>query len=121
LKKIDFKPIEAKEYTGKKSFEPTYGKEFFGRNFIRKFKQSNKEINYEFSLDKVMGRKIRINTISEMRNGLPLEVPGDKIYRNPECLPGFFKDRGLIVGSTNKTNYSKTVGKKAKIFMILWI
>jgi len=51
-----------------------------------------------------------------MRNGLPYEVPGDKIYKNPEYVPGFFAERGLIVGSTNKINYSKSNGKKAYNF-----
>ena len=35
-----------------------------------------------------------------MRNGMPLKSLGDKIYKAPDYKPGFFKDGGLIVGST---------------------
>ncbi len=47
-----------------------------------------------------MGKKIRIQTMYEMRNGLPMQSLGDKIYKAPEYIPGFFKEGGLIVGST---------------------
>ena len=36
----------------------------------------------------------------EMRNGLSMAALGDKIYKAPEYQTGFFKDGGLIVGST---------------------
>ena len=36
------------------------------------------------------------------RNGLPLTSLGDKNYKHPEYQPGFFKDGGLVAGSTNK-------------------
>jgi len=47
-----------------------------------------------------MGTKKRVHTIYDQRNGLPLASLGDKVYKAPEYLPGFFKDGGLIVGST---------------------
>lgn len=47
-----------------------------------------------------MGTKKRVHTIYDQRNGLPLSSLGDKVYKAPEYLPGFFKDGGLIVGST---------------------
>ena len=63
-----------------------------------------------------MGQKIRINTLSEMRNGLPSHVPGDKNYKNPEYTPGFYKERGLIVGSSNRLQNAE-VGKRNPNFV----
>ena len=37
--------------------------------------------------------------------------PGDKTYKCVENSPGFFKEGGLIVGSTNRMNYNKTTRK----------
>ena len=36
----------------------------------------------------------------EQRNGLPMAALGDKIYKTPAYVPGFFRDGGLITGST---------------------
>jgi hypothetical protein len=47
-----------------------------------------------------MGNKKRVNTLYDQRNGMNLTSLGDKIYKAPEYVPGFFKDGGLIVGST---------------------
>jgi len=38
--------------------------------------------------------------LSESRNGMACYTPGDKHYRHPEYMPGFFKDGGLITGCT---------------------
>lgn len=47
-----------------------------------------------------MGTKKRIQTMYDQRNGVPLTSLGDKIYKAPEYMPGFYKDGGLVVGST---------------------
>ena len=47
-----------------------------------------------------MGTKKRVETLYDARNGMPLKSLGDKIYKVPEYQPGFFKDGGLVVGST---------------------
>lgn len=47
-----------------------------------------------------MGTKKRVQTIYDQRNGLPLSSLGDKIYKAPEYVTGFFKEGGLITGST---------------------
>lgn len=47
-----------------------------------------------------MGTKKRIDTLYDQRNGYPLKSLGDKIYKNPEYMPGFYKEGGLIVGSS---------------------
>ena len=39
---------------------------------------------------------------------------GDKIYKFPDYTPGFFKDGGLIVGSTNRAR-SKAQGSGKSI------
>ena len=51
-----------------------------------------------------------------MRNFIDFSTPGDKSYKNPEYTEGFFKEGGLIPGSTNIINHKKTVGKKANNF-----
>lgn len=35
-----------------------------------------------------------------MRNGIPLKSLGDKVYKAPEYNPDFYKEGGLIPGST---------------------
>ena len=47
-----------------------------------------------------MGTKKRVETLYDVRNGMPLKSLGDKIYKAPEYQPGFYKDGGLVVGST---------------------
>ena len=37
--------------------------------------------------------------------------PGDKNYKCVDNSPDFFKDGGLIIGSTNRINYNKTTRK----------
>lgn len=54
----------------------------------------------EYSQEGKMGMKKRVHTIYDQRNGMPLSSLGDKIYKAPEYVPGFFKEGGLIVGST---------------------
>ena len=38
----------------------------------------------------------------EQRNGLPMSSLGDKNYKHPDYTPNFFKEGGLIAGSTNQ-------------------
>lgn len=38
----------------------------------------------EYSGENAMGRKKRINTYYEQRNGMPLASLGDKIYKAPD-------------------------------------
>lgn len=49
-----------------------------------------------------MTNKKRIQTMYNQRNGCNLVALGDKIYKSPEFSTGFFKDGGLITGSTNR-------------------
>lgn len=51
-----------------------------------------------------------------MRNGYPVIAPGEKSYKNPEYSNDFFKEGGLIPGSSNILTYNKTVSKKNYFF-----
>jgi hypothetical protein len=60
----------------------------------------NRKTIDEYATEKVMGKKVRVGTLYDQRNGVPLTSLGDKIYKAPEYMPGFYKEGGLIVGST---------------------
>ena len=47
---------------------------------------------------------------------MDLRVPGDKHYRASEHFPTYYKEGGLIPGSTNIINYNKTQSRKAYNF-----
>lgn len=54
---------------------------------------------YDFRVSQ-MGRKIRIEDEKAQRNGLGVIAPGDKPYKKPEHSSGFYKEEGLVTGST---------------------
>ena len=64
------------------------------------FIMDNRKTTNEVDVTKSMGAKKRVGTMYEARNGLPLASLGDKNYKTPEYQPGFFRDGGLIAGST---------------------
>ena len=47
--------------------------------------------------------------------------PGDKYYKASEEFPTYYKEGGLIPGSTIAINFNKTRSKNHIIFMKLWI
>ena len=55
----------------------------------------------ELSVEKAMVRKKRINSLEQQRNYFNIGIPGDKNYRYAEYSENFFKEGGLIPGSTN--------------------
>ena len=73
--------------------------------------QSRDPANIEYNVESVMTRKKRIYCLQEQRNMLQNLFPGDKPYKCVENSTDFFKEGGLIVGSTNKINYNKTTKK----------
>lgn len=75
-------------------------KKIFYDNY--KLTEREKELNNE------MGSKKRLYSLDSRRNYLDVKSPGDKIYKNPDCCPDFFKEGGLVVGSSNTINYKKT-------------
>ena len=83
-------------------------------------KNDEKPINYrnisfssssELNIENLMNKKKRIYSLEQQRNYYRECNPGDKNYRYAECSPDFFKEGGLIVGSTNRIritdNYNK--------------
>lgn len=70
----------------------------------------------EYYIDEVIHRKKLVTSLDARRNFMPIIAPGDKIYRNVDYSPDFFKEGGLAVGSTNSARYNKTCGKKANNF-----
>ena len=60
---------------------------------------NRKSIN-EYAVEGKMGNKKKVNTMYEARNGLAMQSLGDKIYKAPEYMTGYFRDGGLIAGST---------------------
>ena len=65
----------------------------------------------EWGLENRMTRKKRILSLYEQRNKMINSNPGDKSYKNVDNSIDFFKEGGLIVGSTNKINYNKSTRK----------
>ena len=82
----------------------------------RIFDEKYNKITEEFYVNKKMGMKKKISNIEERRNGMPLIAPGDKIYKNPEFSEDYFKEGGLVVGSTNRMNYKKNQKKGCSNF-----
>lgn len=108
---------EAKIYHSKKHFEINNGYEKYPEpTQIKTFEIANKRCDNEFTLEKIIVSKRRIQSVKQQRNGIDFAAPGDKFYKNPECTVDFFKEGGLIPGSTNTINYLKTVGKKSNNF-----
>jgi hypothetical protein len=70
---------------------------------------SNKRTESEYSLDNKMGRKVKINDLITMRNGMPFRNLGDKNFSNPEYTANFFTEGG-------KNAISKTVSKHSDNF-----
>jgi len=61
---------------------------------------NNRKTVDEVPIAKTMGTKKRVQTMYEARNGLSMVSLGDKNYKSPEYQTGFFRDGGLITGST---------------------
>ena len=87
--------------------------DFIAPLFQKKIRVSYSRDNskIEYGVESVMTRKKRILSLYEQRNKMIDTNPGDKNYKCVENSPDFFKDGGLIVGSTNRMNYNKTTRK----------
>jgi hypothetical protein len=81
--------------------EPEYRvhmKTVYGENLARVQDNPTEEFNFHFTQ---LGRKIRVETHDKQRNGLEVRALGDKTYKKCEQSSGFYKEGGLITGSTN--------------------
>lgn len=83
-------------------------------------KNDEKPINYrnisfssssELNIENLMNKKKRIYSLEQQRNYYRECNPGDKNYRYAECSPDFFKEGGLIVGSTNRIRITDNFNK----------
>ena len=83
-------------------------------------KNDEKSINYrnisfssssELNIENLMNKKKRIYSLEQQRNYYRECNPGDKNYRYAECSPDFFKEGGLIVGSTNRIRITDNFNK----------
>lgn len=63
-----------------------------------------------------MTQKSRVKTLNDVRNGYPISSLGDKNYKAVEYESGFFREGGLVAGSTNKTMPKSSGGGKAVDF-----
>jgi len=53
-------------------------------------RQVNRRPAREQSLEEIMGYKRKGYTLDMTRNGIPCKASGDKLFRTPTALPGFF-------------------------------
>jgi len=63
-----------------------------------------------------MQTKRRIRTLDSIRNGIICNIPGSKFFKNPEYSIDYFKEGGLIPGSTNTFNFKRNASKKSNNF-----
>ena len=83
---------------------------------IKKDDNSNQKImsfssSTEINIENMMNKKKRIYSLEQQRNYYKKINPGDKNYRYAEHSPDFFKEGGLIVGSTNKIRITDNFNK----------
>ena len=118
LRPIKFRPAPVKTAFDRRHFPEKKGLEkipffqglrtFYPNGHCRSFN--------ELSVEKQMGGKKRIWTLEQKRNGIEFRIPGDKYYKASEQFPTYYKDGGLIPGSTIATNYNKTRSKTSYNF-----
>ena len=65
----------------------------------------------EHDVEHLMNRKKRIKSLRQQRNNYRIGNNGDKTYKYVEYSPDFFKERGLIPGSTNTVKISEDLNK----------
>jgi len=57
-------------------------------------------VSSERVLETECGAKIRVPTMRQRRNDVPMSNPGDKNYCHVDYSDGFFRQEGIVVGST---------------------
>lgn len=84
------------------------------KSTIKTFYPLEKE-HFERTLEKQMGQKRIIDSLEDQRNLIGVKSLGDKKYKFPEYASDFYKEGGLIPGSTitNRTT-KKPLGKPIK-------
>ena len=80
-------------------------------NFGKKISFSTASASAETNIEKMMNKKKRIYSLEQQRNYYKKINPGDKNYRYVEHSPDYFKEGGLIVGSTNRIRITDNFNK----------
>ena len=103
VKKIEYIPTQRKyRHHQKLHLISKETLNYVHKSSIRNFDVANATSQSEQHISKQMGEKKPIEYLESMRNGLGLNSLGDKIYKNPDYAPNFFKEGGLIAGSSIK-------------------
>jgi hypothetical protein len=115
LKTVKPKFTENKYDYSKRHFDEQCGVEILPEIYRIKtfFPDGNTRTFKEFPFEFELGAKQRVPNLTLQRNGMPIRAPGDKFYKNPEHLFNFYKEGGLIPGSTNTINNKRTVSTKS--------
>lgn len=88
----------------------------YRENRIRAADQPAKEVD----ITTEMTRKARVEDMMTRRNLIDCNCLGDKYYRHPEYMPGFYKAGGLITGSSfHRGMYKKTVPRNSMSMLLL--
>lgn len=77
---------------------------------------ANKGSSKEYTAEEMMTQKKRVATLYDQRNGMPMRSGGDKNYKYPDYTPGFFKEGGLVAGSSNQLRQKSGANGKAVDF-----
>jgi hypothetical protein len=68
----------------------------------------------EHNVEGDMQRKLIVGEYYDKRNGIYAASLGDKAYKAPNYAPDFYKESGLVPGSSVK-NYPKNMARKKQI------
>lgn len=118
VKMMNFQPIPKKPEAERRHLRDQYDS-LMGpthdnpKQGLLPFAHANQKTEKEYKQETVMTQKKRTKCLYDQRNGLPLQSLGDKNYKHPDYEPGFFKEGGLITGSTNTLKMKSSGNGKA--------
>jgi len=118
LKSIKYVPNPIKSAYERRHYPEKFGVERvpFFRGLKTFYPNGNCRTFNEINLEKEIGEKKRIWTLEQKRNGIEMRNPGDKFYKTSEQFPTYYRDGGLIPGSTIAMNFNKTKSKTSYNF-----
>ena len=118
LKSIKYVPNPIKSAYERRHYPEKFGIERvpFFRGLKTFYPNGNCRTFNEINLEKEIGGKKRIWTLEQKRNGIEMRNPGDKFYKASEQFPTYYRDGGLIPGSTIAMNFNKTKSKTSYNF-----
>lgn len=101
LKKMAYIPPQKRYgHKEKRHLAQTASASLMPKPVIRTFETANQPSTKTHELEIQMGRKGLIEPLFGTRNDIPVASMGDKSYKYPEYAPGFYKEGGLIPGSS---------------------